>query len=236
MLQQGAAEQRTGAGLGHAGGQCAHAPQVHRLDAVGQLEAGTLLAVAQAVDRGVHGDHQAAVARSFGAPHQLAGEVAVRLDVELEPEGRLGGPGDGFEADAGLGADHQGSAHGRGAQGAGQFAVRVGQALEGHRGEQDGVIQRQVAKLHAGVAAAQVFQHPVEQAHAAEGGEVVSQGPLVRRAAAEVGPGGGAHALTGEGLVVADGDDLGGNPRQRRQAHGAFLRSQVVDQCRNRLW
>ncbi|MNN90517.1 hypothetical protein D3C81_2084750 [compost metagenome] len=60
------------------------------------------------------------------------------------------------------------------------------------------------------MATLEVLQHPIEQAHALEGRQVIGQGEFVRRAAGQIGPGLGRHALAGEGLVVGDRGDFGG--------------------------
>ncbi|MNF56651.1 hypothetical protein D3C84_381490 [compost metagenome] len=111
----------------------------------------------------------------------------------------------------------------------------MGELLEGHRGQEDGVVQVEATELQPCMATLEVFQRPIEQAQALEGRAVVGQGEFVRRAAGQVGPGLGRHTLAGEGLVVGDRGDFGRYLLELGKGrHGG--RAQVFDQCRSRLW
>ncbi|MCY1360509.1 hypothetical protein D9M69_471390 [compost metagenome] len=111
----------------------------------------------------------------------------------------------------------------------------MGQFLEGHRRQEYGVVQVEATELQPRMTAPEVFQHPIEQAHALEGHEIVGQGEFVRRTAGQIGPGLGRHALAGEGFVVDDCGDFGGNLLELRKGHHGRP-AQVFDQCRSRLW
>ena len=175
-------------------GRGLQAGQVHRADAWRQAKLRTALPVADTAGGSVHGQHQGFVTCGFRALHQGLGEAPVVLQIQLKPqrpapwvaEHRLG---DGLQRHTGLGAEHQPCAQRRGGIGGGQFAVRVGHALKGNGGQQDGVRQRAAQQADAGVPARQGAQHARPQGQGVPRAAVGAQGDFIGRPAAEVGPG-----------------------------------------------
>src|ERR1700691_2319098 len=70
------------------------------------------LAMARAADRCVHGETKRAVTSSLGALHEIASEAAVRLRVELKPQGTGGHSRHLFKARINQATDHHGRAGG----------------------------------------------------------------------------------------------------------------------------
>jgi hypothetical protein len=207
------------------GGCCGR--QVDGANTGGQVKPGAAFAVAGTVHGGVHREHDGLVARGLGTGQQLQCHVALRLQVQLEPQGAgvvgcgVGGIGchaavrvcHVLKRGAGLGAEHQPCAQRCGGIGGGQFAIGVGHALKGNWGQQDGVGQRAAQQADAGVPARQGAQHARPQGQGVPRAAVGAQGDFIGRPAAEVGPGvvvqllarvlfvvGQAHHMWGDGL------------------------------------
>jgi len=223
-------QQRHAARVDGRGRQFAHAGKIDRGNPRRQRKSGALFAVARAVDGGIHGDDQCLNPGGFGTLDKGCGEITVRLDVKLKPQRCLRRGGERFQRDPGLGTDHHRGLHRRGGEHGCGFAIRVREVLKRDRGQQYRSRVPMSEQGHRGIASANVIQHPWHEAQAREGVEIVLERQLIARAALHKRPSGGAHALTRQHLVVADGGEFGGNRSQWRQ--GAV---QVSAHSRSRL-
>lgn len=211
------------------GGQAAHALQVHRLHPRREGETGALFAVPHAVHRRVDRDDERAIAGPFGAAHQCFGEIAVGLDIELEPQRRRRLFRDRFEIEARLRADHHRQPGRPGREHRRQFAVGMRHALERHRREQDWRGELAAQQAGARRRPRQVAQHARPQRQAVERRLIFAQRPFVARAAREIGPGGIRQPLARQRPIIGDRGDVRRHAFERRQRH-------VSDHSRSRLW
>ena len=115
--------------------------QVGRLHTGGQGKAG-------AFDAGIDRPDDGFVTGAFGPLHQLQRVLALGLGIELKPQrpaplqgaaGVLRLVRNRLQRVTAQGAGHHARLQGGGGAHAGQFALRVGQGLVGHGGQQDGV-------------------------------------------------------------------------------------------------
>ena len=128
---------------------------------------------------GVDGQAERFVASGFGALHQGAGDLAVFIGVELEPERAAGGGSDLFQRGSSQGADgHQRFRCARAAH-RGKLAFGMAQAVHGRGRNEDGRGHRLAQHGGAGVDDADIDEHARAQADALEGGAVFAQGHFV---------------------------------------------------------
>ena len=194
--------------------QWLHAAQIDRLNTLGQTETGALFAVAHAVDRRIHRQHQRLITRRLGAPDQRLRKDPIRLDIQLKPQRGVRLLSHRFKRYAGLGTQHHAGLHRRGSEHRGQLALGMHQLLIGHRRKENRVSKGLPKQLQMGIAAAEVSQHPRAQANALKRRLVLRQGQLIGRTAGDIGPGLGTHALACQWLIVRDGGNAGRNLRQ----------------------
>ena len=138
-------------------------------DAVGQPEAVAQVALATTQAGRIDGEDDRAVARRLGARHQLLGDRAIAIDVELEPPravGRRGG--DVLEARGGDGRDRHHRAGSRRSSRGRRFAVRMGETMERGRRHQDRKRRGGAEQGDSRVDPLDVHQHPRAQEHAFE--------------------------------------------------------------------
>ena len=189
-----------------------------------QAEAGAPLAVARALHRRIHRQHQCLEAGGLGTPHQCEVEAAVALQVELEPQRPAlrvvaHRTRHVFERRARLRAQYQPRALCRGGECAAEFALRMRHPLVRHRREQQRMRQRAAEQFDARVSMGQRPQHARLHPQGIPGLAVGAQRGLVGRAAGEVGPGVRVQRLARTLFVVAD--------RHRRRFGGAHVSAQA---------
>lgn len=184
--------------------------------------------------RGVDGQHQGFVGCGLDPGEQLTVEAAVVLKIELEPQGASfrvvgDGGGDSFQRDAGLGAHYHAGTLGGGGMGAGELAVGMGEPLEGHRREQDGVGERAPEQGGAGASCGEPAQYPRVERNLVPRLAVGAKGVFIARTTLEVGEGVGVEAGAGERFVIGEADQAGREALWLGCAH-------VSAHMRSRLW
>ncbi len=177
---------RAGFGLGHL--VAAVRDEIGGVQMRGQAEAVPDVALAPPYARQVHRQHERAIARRLGAAYQLLRDRAILIDIELEPK-RTGCDGRGlFErARRHRADDHQRLCRARRA-GRRALALRRGEALIAHWGDEDWYADRCAEHGSREIAVADVHQHARAQLNVREGRAIGVQGDLVITAAAHVIP------------------------------------------------
>ena len=231
----GPRERLLDAAAGVAGGP-ARALQVDDAQALRHAEVVADVALADAPDGGIHGEHQRIAARGLRALREGAHHAAVAADVHLHPgaRGRVHGGSGGADVLDGGGReardDHR-HAGARTGTGRGQLAVRVRHLLErgGRHAERHGGGAAEDGG--GGGARGDVAHHAVPDPQAFPGGAVLAQGGLCPRAAAVVVAGHRREHFQRVALEIVEVEERGevgghgeGNARaaERRPREGAL--------------
>ena len=197
--------------------------QVHRLHTRRQHEAGALGAVADAMQRRVHREHDGLMPGLFSAADQAQVEFAVLLKIQLEPLRPAGG-GNRFNRARGQRADHQGGIQRRSGAGGSYLRIRVRQLLEGHRSEQEGVAQALAEQFELGATAGEVAQHARQYQQAIQRLAVAPQADFVAAAPDHIFVHVRGQVLRSAAGIVLGADQIGGDLLQcGKAAHGGLL-------------
>lgn len=157
------------------------------------------VALAAAEARGVDGEDDGLVAGGAGAAQEGEGEGAVAGEVEVEQAERAGA-GDVLQGGGGEHGEDEREGGGAGGAGDGGLAVRVGELLHGHRGDQErGREAAQRGQDERGVDGADRDEDARAEQDGGEGGQVGAVGALVARGAGDVVVGGAREGGAGAG-------------------------------------
>ena len=198
------------------------------------METNPLLAVTNAVQRGIDSEHDGLVTGCFSPLNQLSIQAALGLQIKLEPArpsaALLCRSGNLFQTARSQRAEHHTDTQRRGGVSRRQFAIRVKKLLPGNRRQQDRVGQFAAQQGGSTVAAGNIGHHPGQQHLAIKGGAVPAVGQLIGGSAIEIGPSIVVQPAAGVGRVIGHRRDIAGNAVEQRR-----LEHQLSAQRRSRL-
>src|SRR5579883_1263364 len=150
----------------------------------------------------IHCEDNSAIAGGLSPLQQFYRNGQVAVDVDLKPERATGGCGHGFKACAGDCTDNHQCTGLTGCTCCGQFAIRVGQAMNRGRCDHNGGLYGCSQYGSCCMAGAHIDQHPGTQAYALVDRAIGFKRYLIVAASLVIVPGSRIHVCFGKHFVV----------------------------------